>query len=139
MVIYVFGNGNVSFDDFLECYQKPLLNLLQDKRNSFIVCDYKGTDTLTIELLKTLTTNVSIFHIGEKPRYTPDKYKTKASQWRFVGGFSTDQERDFAAIAECSHFLAVDFNSNEKRISGTLNNIKHCLTENKISILGNPL
>jgi hypothetical protein len=135
MIVYIFGNGNISFDDFIKFYQRPLLELIQDKNNSFIVCDFRGTDTITMELLKNLTQNVSVYHIGERPRYSPDNYKTKASQWRFVGGFSTDQERDFAAIAECSHFLAIDFNSNEKRTSGTLNNIKNCLKNNKKDIL----
>jgi hypothetical protein len=132
--VFVFGNGNLSFKDFLEYYEKPITEILKTNSPSFVLCDYKGVDTLTMELLKCETTNVSILHIGTTPRYSPDKYKTKVSQWNFIGGFQSDKERDTAAINMCTHFLAYDFNSNEKRKSGTLTNIENCLIENKIDI-----
>jgi hypothetical protein len=51
-----------------------------------------------------------------------------------IGGFENDTSRDLAAIEECSHFLAVDFNSNEKRESGTKRNIEICLAYGKVLI-----
>ena len=65
------------------------------------------------------------FHIGIKPRYIPDKYKTKVSEWRIVGKFKSDHERDNTAINECTHFLAFDFNSNNDKISSTQKNIEN--------------
>jgi hypothetical protein len=132
--VYIFGNGNLSFNDFLHYYQSPINKLLQLENVHFILCDFRGVDTLTMELLKCATANVTILHIGEKPRYTPDKYKTKVSQWNFIGGFESDSERDITAIDMCTHFLAHDINSNEKRKSGTLTNIENCLRQNKTAV-----
>lgn len=132
--IFVFGNGNLSFKNFFEYYQKPIDKILQKENPYFIICDYKGVDTLTMELLKCETPNVDILHMGESPRYSPDKYKTKVSQWRLVGGLQSDKERDIAAINMCTHFLAYDFNSNQNRKSGTLTGIETCLAQNKIDL-----
>jgi hypothetical protein len=65
--IFIFGNGNTSFEDFIQHYVQPLSVLLEDLDNSFIVCDFRGVDTLVVEFLKTKTENVSVYHIGERP------------------------------------------------------------------------
>lgn len=135
MTIHIFGNGNLSFDDFLKYYEAPLLPYLSDKSVHFSVCDFRGVDTLVMELLKSKSANVSVYHMSETPRYLPDKYKTKVSQWQLIGGFENDEDRDLAAIDNCTHFLAIDFNSNQKRISGTAKNISWCEHKNKISLL----
>lgn len=49
-----------------------------------------------------------------------------------MGNFKTDQERDRAAIERCTHYLAIDFNSDEKRKSGTLKNIELCNERGKL-------
>jgi hypothetical protein len=133
MKVYVFGNGNIKFGDFICYYEANLRNLVEKIGIHFIVCDFRGVDTLTMELLKSETENVSIYHIGDRPRYIPDRFKTKVSQWEFVGGFKTDLERDSAAIENCTHFLAIDFNSDEVRKSGTKKNIEKCLVLGKIN------
>lgn len=132
--IYIFGNGNIRYSDFGKFYIKPLTNYLGKEVVSFLLCDFRGVNTLAMEFLKHETPNVSIFHIGERPRYLPDKYKTKVSSWNIIGGFDDDESRDNAAIKESTHFVAIDFNSNEKRISGTQKNIELCLTLGKIRI-----
>ena len=134
MKVYIFGNGNISFDDFEEFYLNPLKGLVTDKQVSYIICDFRGVDTLAMEYLKSTCQNVTIAHIGERPRYIPDKYRTKVSQWNIVGGFEDDQSRDQFAIDQCTHFIARDFNSNEKRKSGTLKNIELCKSLGKIEI-----
>ncbi len=87
-----------------------------------------------MELLKSLNKNVTVFHIGEKPRYLPDKYKTKVAGWKLIGGFQDDESRDLAAIENCTHFIAKDFNSKADRISGTMKNILKCSALNKVEI-----
>lgn len=134
MIIYVFGNGNLSFQDFLSNYLEPLRPYLNDNKASFLIGDFRGADTLTMELLKTTSINVSVYHLFEAPRYLPDKYKTKVGAWQLRGGFLTDEERDGAMIAACTHFLGIDFNSSSKRESGTSKNIQKCLDADKISI-----
>jgi hypothetical protein len=87
-----------------------------------------------MELLKTISPNVTILHIGERPRYFVDTYKTQAKKWIIQGNFKNDEERDLHAINLCSHYLAIDFNSNQKRKSGTLKNIENCISNHKIDI-----
>jgi len=134
--IFIFGNGNISFTDFLTHYVEPLENWLAQEKNavSFIVCEFRGLDTLVIEYLKTKTDKVRVYHMGEKPRYKPDAFRTFVNEWKFVGGFKSDAERDQKAIENCSHFLAKDFNSDETRLSGTSKNISKCFALGKIPI-----
>jgi hypothetical protein len=134
MHLFIFGNGNLSFRDFLK-YYVPILDALDWEANpEFIVGEFRGADTLAMEYLKTQTAQVTVLHIGERPRYFPDKYKTKVSQWTVLGGFESDEERDEHAIQACTHFLAIDFNSNEKRTSGTRKNIDRLRDLGKIEL-----
>ena len=134
MKVYLFGNGNISFKEFLKFYIEPIEKHLNRENTTFLLCDFRGLDTLMMEYLKSETSNVCIYHIGEKPRYLPDKVKTKVSGWKLVGGFESDEARDKGAINDCTHYLAIDKNSNEKRKSGTLRNIEWCESLNKIRI-----
>ena len=133
MKLFVFGNGNTSFEDYSEKYVSYLCKL--NKNTEFLVCDFRGVDTLTMEYLKTKSSKVSVYHIGEKPRYLPARYRTKVSSWQLFGGYETDHERDMAAICGCTHFLAFDFNVSAQRKSGTATNIEKCLQLNKISLI----
>lgn len=135
MNIFVFGNGNLSFTNFLKHYIEPIQSLQNLPAVHFMVCDFRGTDTLMLEFLKTLTPHVSVYHMGEKPRYMPDIFKTRVGEWQFVGGFQSDKERDVAAILKCTHFLGIDFNTDKKRKSGTSKNIDLCLEQGKINLL----
>lgn len=134
MKIYVFGNGNLSYEDFQENYIKLLVENDLIAQAEFILCDFRGVDTLMMEYLKTESPNVTVLHIGEKSRYMPDKYKTKVSSWKVIGGFIDDKSRDKAAIDFCTHYLAIDRNTNDKRKSGTQKNIEECISFEKISI-----
>ncbi|WP_231128699.1 hypothetical protein [Chryseobacterium vaccae] len=131
--IYAFGNGNLSWDKFHELYVTPLKNIdLADCE--FIIGDFSRADTLMMEYLKDKTEKVTILHIGIKPRYKINTFKTKAAGWTFSGGFQSDAERDDYGVSQCTHFLGVDFNSDAKRKSGTLKNIEKCLNSGKIKI-----
>lgn len=135
MITYVFGNGNTSWEDFIRYYVPHLDRLAADPGNAFMVCDFRGVDTLTLEYLKTRTGNVSLYHVGDRPRYLPDAFRTRAGEWKLVGGFPSDGVRDGAAIEACTHFLAIDFNSDDQRKSGTLKNIEKALKIGKVAIL----
>ncbi len=79
MKIYIFGNGNIKYSDFEEFYLKPIKRIIENHNPEFIVCDFRGVDTLIMEYLKSESKNVCILHIGEKPRYIHDNYRTKVS------------------------------------------------------------
>jgi hypothetical protein len=124
--LYVFGNGNLPFRLFVAKYTPTLLNAVA-AGYEFIVCDYRGVDTLTMEYLKTRSPHVTVYHMLASPRYWPSTFLTQASDWLRVGGFESDRERDDAAIKACTHFLAHDINSDDGGKSGTLRNIERCL------------
>lgn len=132
--IYICGNGNLSFENYLKYYQMPILDVMNNCEPHFIVCDFRGVDTLSMELLKCKTPHVTVLHVGKKPRYLPDKYKTEVSKWNVIGDFISDLERDSFAINLCTHFLAIDFNTDKNRKSGTLKNIETCLKQNKVDL-----
>lgn len=131
MKIFVFGNGNLSFDDFCKYYTNTLVPFVKGEDVHFILCDFRGVDTLMMEFLKCQTSHVTVYHIGEKPRYAPDKFNTHVGKWNFIGGFKSDKERDLQAIDDSTHFLAYDFNSDSKRKSGTAISIELCHEKNK--------
>ena len=133
MVTYIFGNGNIPFDEFVR-YYVPRINAAHEEGSSFIVCDFRGADTLAQEYLKTLTKDVTVMHVADRPRYLVDKYKTNAESWDIVGGFGSDGERDDAAIEACTYFIALDINSYGFRKSGTLKNTEKCMASGKIRI-----
>lgn len=129
MKLYVFGNGSFSFARFNLTYWPVLMKL--DVDDHVLVCDFRGVDTLVMEVLKTATLNVTVFHQGKRPRYLPDRHMTLVEQWKLVVGFKGDEARDAAAIEACTHFLAWDRNSTPERKSGTLKNIETCLALDK--------
>lgn len=131
--IYVFGNGNLSWEKFNQFYIERLKEF-DLSECEFIMGDFCGVDTLMMEYLKDKSEKVSVLHIGQKPRYFANTFKTKAEKWEIKGGFTSDLERDNYAISNCTHFLAIDFNSDEKRKSGTTKNIEKCLNLDKIKI-----
>ncbi|WP_372364630.1 hypothetical protein [Candidatus Uabimicrobium sp. HlEnr_7] len=134
MKLFVFGNGSINFSDYIDFYLHHLNTLNNIRKVEFVVCDFCGVDTLTMEFLKTRSSKVSIYHIAERPRYLPARYRTKVTSWKLIGGFSCDEERDNAAIDACTHFLALDFNSTAQRESGTKKNINRCIVMKKIPL-----
>ncbi|MBD2768923.1 hypothetical protein IC235_13595 [Hymenobacter sp. BT664] len=134
MKIYIFGNGNISFSNFKKYYEEVINQYLDSGNSSFLLCDFKGVDTLTMELLKCSSSRVTVYHIADKPQYLPDKFKTKVGSWTVLGGFENDEQQDLEVIKECSHFIAVDFNSDSKRKSGTQKNIELCKELGKIEL-----
>lgn len=131
--IYVFGKGNISWEAF-ECDYLEKLKSEDFETTEFMVGDFRGTDTLMMEWLKEKSEKVTVLHLGEKPRYFPDIFKTKVSKWTLKGGFLNDKERDLYGIEQCTHFLGIDYNSDENRKSGTQKNIEKCLILSKIKI-----
>ncbi|NIG56722.1 hypothetical protein [Chitinophaga sp. Cy-1792] len=132
--VFICGNGNLSFPDYIKYYQGYISKLLQAGNPHFILGDFRGVDTLTMEMLKCATPNVTLLHMGKFPRYMPDKFRTMADQWEIIGGFQSNYDRDMAAIDLCTHFLAIDFNTDHKRKSGTLINIETCRSKNKMDV-----
>ena len=68
MHLYIFGNGNLSFDDFLAYYRGPLSKLDYGSGVRCIVCDFRGTDTLATLLRADIdTASVTISEVTPTP------------------------------------------------------------------------
>ncbi|MCB9742293.1 MAG: hypothetical protein H6741_25630 [Alphaproteobacteria bacterium] len=133
MRLYVFGNGNLSWEAFGAHYL-PALAAVDWREAEALVCDFRGADVLAMEFLKTRAARVTLLHVGARPRYLPDRFRTQVSAWTLRGGFPDDAARDAAAIEDCTHFLARDFNSDARRTSGTARNIGRCLALGRLPL-----
>ncbi len=136
--IYVFGNGRLAFDDFLDLYRPPIEAALAEPSTTWLVGDFRGVDTLVMEVLKARTAAVTVFHVGERPRYLPDRHGTLAARWQLRGGFADDRGRDDAALAACTHFLAVDRFSRPGKPTGTAGLIDRCRAAGKLPLVADP-
>ncbi len=132
--IFLFGNGNLSWENFHRFYIEPLKGTPVSECE-FIIGDFAGADTMMMEYLKDKTENVTIIHMKDRPRYFVNTFRNQAARWKTIGKFVSDAERDEYGILNCTHFLAVDFNSDKTRKSGTLKNSEKCLSLDKIRII----
>lgn len=137
--IYVFGNGALSFDDFRGLYVPAIESALARVGTSWVVCDFRGVDTLTMEYLKTRTAAVTVVHIGAAPRYLPDRRGTHVQQWTIRGGFADDAARDQAALATATHFLAIDRFSTPARATATVRLIDNAMAVGCVPLVADPV
>lgn len=138
--VYVFGNGNISCDDFFNIYAPAIHRAHESNpRTRFHVCDFRGVDTLTMEFLKHRTPSVTVYHVGKSPRYLPDRFNTLVSAWTINGGHASDKDRDAAAVSASSQFLAADFNSTADHTTATARSIRACVLLGKQNLLAGVL
>jgi len=133
--IFIFGNGNLSFEDFLQHYVPVLEQTCDDPDTEYLLCEFRGVDILALEWLKCKTPRVTLFHMNNRPRYLPDQFRTHVNEWTIKGGYQSNLERDLAALHACTHFLGIDFNTDKFRKSGTQKNIETCLKLKKTRLL----
>jgi len=117
---YISGHGNLTFDEFNKHYI-PLINIALANNDRFIIGDYKGCDTLAMEYLKDKTSNVTICHMKEQPRYKVSEIDLKSKDWTYVSGFTSDEARD-RYMSEHSDF-DIAWERDDTKPSGTKNNI----------------
>lgn len=113
-VVFIFGHGDVTEKEF-EKYYKFKIDKAVSLNYSFLICDYKGADTLAQDYLKNYN-KVTVFHMFENPRY-----KANIS-WKTIGGFQTDLERDSYGTFNSNYDIYFVRKGREK--SGTMNNVK---------------
>lgn len=112
-VCFVSGHLDLTADEFNSFYKDKLDRALSDGC-SFIIGDARGADTLSQEYLSDKTTNVTIYHMFEKPRNNVGKFRT-------IGGFKSDMERDRQMTQDSDIDIAFVREGREK--SGTAKNI----------------
>lgn len=134
-VIFITGNGNISYELFEKHYISILKKFDPNFEHKYIVSDFRGTDTLAMEWLKTKTKNVTICCKGLAPRYMPDTFKTYVKNWKVVNCLKNNRGCDEYMLTNCNYLLGYDQNTDSNRISGTMHNLMRAKRMKKI-ILG---
>lgn len=115
MIGFIFGHGDITKEEF-DLHYIPYINKGISLNHTFIVCDYKGADTMAQEYLNFIQYNkVIIYHMFEKPRVQSNIL------WETKGGFISDDERDSKCTLESNYDIAYLKINREK--SGTAKNI----------------
>jgi hypothetical protein len=115
MIAFISGHLTISDDEFVEHYE-PKLSEALGRGDSFVVGDAIGVDEWAQDYLSYYTQdNVTVYHMFDKPRRNFDEFKT-------IGGFKSDEERD-AAMTEASDYDIAWVRPGRKG-SGTEKNIK---------------
>ena len=115
---FISGHGTLSFDKFYSIYV-PLINKALEHNHNFIIGDFNSVDTLAQEYLKDNTSNVTICHCFKSPRYKVNKYELNSNDWKYIGGFKSDDERDEYMTNNSDYDIAYS----ERENSGTSKNI----------------
>lgn len=118
---FISGHGNITFEEWLNQY-KPSIDQALAEEASFIIGDFRGTDTLSMEYLKDKTASVTITHCFSNPRYKADTGGLLSNEWKYVGGFANDTERDTFMTENSDADIAWIRLGREK--SGTAKNLK---------------
>jgi hypothetical protein len=85
---FVSGPLDISAQEFAENYGKKLeLALEQDPDAHFVLGDAPGTDRMTFDFLLERTPNITVYHLGSKPRHDVGPIRT-------CGGFRNHDEAD---------------------------------------------
>lgn len=138
MIYFISGHRNLSYEDF-EKYYIPVIDQVVSNDESdpvFIMGDCEGVDKFAMDYIaKTYSwIHLEVFHMFLSPRNTPldlpeeEILRTPAYGYNsmpdvfFVGGFTSDEERD-AAMTKASDF-DIAFVKDNRWDSGTAQNIK---------------
>ena len=117
---FISGHGNLTFEEWLVFY-KPLIDKALESESNFILGEFRGTDTLTMEYLKNKTTKVTVTHCFENPRYKVDTIGLASKKWIYIGNFQNDLERDTFMTENSDEDIAWVREGRER--SGTAKNI----------------
>lgn len=110
---FISGHLDLTEEEFNEYYVPRILTAIQSGAR-FVVGDAPGADHLAQRWLKRHGTNVTVFHMGENPRYS-NGLPTR-------GGFKSDTARDSTMTAASSHDIAWVREGREN--SGTARNLE---------------
>lgn len=101
----IIGPQNISSLDFAVHYPDLLDRVLDDPNGKVIVSDDSGVSIYTIKYLQNHQyRNITVYHLGDKPRHKVGKYPTK-------GGFRTVSELQAALLTDSDRVLQISAES----------------------------
>lgn len=116
---FISGHRDVTHSDFIK-YRTVLSEIIEKTPDAlFVVGDYHGSDIFAqnylIDELEINPNQITVYHMFDEPRNVNPKITN------LVGGFQTDEERDFAMTSVS--FKDVAFVKDHTKMSGTAQNI----------------
>jgi len=123
MTYFISGHGSLTIQQFSKHYVPRILKAMSQPKINFIVGDFKGVDTFAQNFLQKHLVpriKVTVYHMFENPR-TP-----RIKGFTYIGGFTSDNERDTAMTNASDADIALILKGKEK--SGTAKNILRRLT-----------
>lgn len=119
-VYFISGHRNITGEEFSINYETTIDMVLEKNPNClFVVGDYYGTDIMAqnylLDVLEIEPERVFVYHMFDKPRNANPKVVN------FVGGFTSDEERDAAMTKVSTDDIA--FVRDHTKLSGTAQNI----------------
>lgn len=86
---FISGHRNITEEEFIKHYEPVLWNKINESDVSFVVGDCDGADDMAQKYLKSMgVKEVTVYHMFDSPRHN--------AGFTLVGGFNSDDERDFA-------------------------------------------
>ena len=135
MIYFISGHRDFPEEEFGKYLVKIVHAGLNDKKCEFVVGDCEGVDKFAMDAIfvefvdppisRKRKANLTIYHIGDVPKNTPlglSVEKLKNLGVKFIGGFTSDEERD-SAMTKASDF-DIAFVKDNRWDSGTAQNIK---------------
>ncbi len=127
MIYFISGHRDLSYEDF-EKYYIPVIESIvsRDPDAAFVVGDCDGVDKFAMDYIYSeYDYPLTVYHMFNSPRNTPEGIAietAKEDDVYFVGGFTSDEERD-SAMTKASDF-DIAFVKDNRWNSGTAQNIK---------------
>lgn len=131
-IFFISGHRDITYNEYTRLYLPKIIECIDKYDAYFIMGDYEGVDIMAqntlMGVLEYPIDKVTVYHMGDKPRNVHPTIQ------QFVGGFRTDEERDYAMSAESHEDIA--FVRWGRFDSGTSQNIirRHAFTANPLEV-----
>lgn len=118
-VFFISGHRDITYNEYTKLYLSKIIECIDKYDAYFIMGDYEGVDIMAQNTLMSVLGHpqdkVTVYHMHDKPRnINPLITQT-------IGGFKTDEERDYAMSANSDEDIA--FVRCGRFTSGTAQNI----------------
>ena len=118
-IFFISGHRDITYNEYTRLYLPKIIECIDKYDAYFIMGDYEGVDIMAqntlMGVLEYPIDKVTVYHMGDKPRNVHPTIQ------QFVGGFRTDEERDYAMSANSDEDIA--FIRCGRFTSGTAQNI----------------
>lgn len=118
-IFFISGHRDITHKEYQTLYLPSILKNIEKYDAYFIMGDYEGVDIMAqntlMDVLDYPTEKVTVYHMYDKPRNINPLITQR------VGGFKTDEDRDYAMSANSDEDIA--FIRCGRFTSGTAQNI----------------